>query len=290
LAQEGLSAGAENLHMSISSAVRSTARVLTAGMSLAIVPALIVGGATQAASGAGATASAAPHPVTKAHGHSSTRNISGPTAWDSIPNPTHNATPSTNYYATCWSQGSTSASCVKLELSAINHQHAVEGIKAMKLPANFRSLRADLQLLVIINQERVDRGLPALAGLNAKLHHTARKGAVTKNDPEFTGAPAGTTRWYGAVSNWAYDYGALGSDFDWMYNDGVGSGNLDCTSSDHSGCWGHRENILAVIPGSKNILGASQAGAKGSGHLQSDATIVVGLTGHPKLYGTTLGH
>ena len=48
-----------------------------------------------------------------------------------------------------------------------------------------------------------------------------------------------------AEGNWAEDYGALGSDFDWIYNDGPGSFNIDCPSgSSSSGCWAHREAIL----------------------------------------------
>ena len=29
-----------------------------------------------------------------------------------------------------------------------------------------------------------------------------------------------------------------------MYDDGVGSGNLDCTAHHRGGCWGHRHDIL----------------------------------------------
>jgi hypothetical protein len=35
------------------------------------------------------------------------------------------------------------------------------------------------------------------------------------------------------------------ADFGWMYDDGPGGFNEECTPSDQSGCWGHRENILA---------------------------------------------
>lgn len=37
----------------------------------------------------------------------------------------------------------------------------------------------------------------------------------------------------------------LAAMYGWMYYDGPGGFNLDCTSSDSSGCWGHRDNILA---------------------------------------------
>ena len=32
----------------------------------------------------------------------------------------------------------------------------------------------------------------------------------------------------------------------WMYYDGPGGSNEDCTSSRDSGCWGHRDAILAA--------------------------------------------
>jgi len=37
---------------------------------------------------------------------------------------------------------------------------------------------------------------------------------------------------------------ALLADYDWMYDDGPGSPNLDCPSASVSGCWDHRRNIL----------------------------------------------
>jgi hypothetical protein len=55
------------------------------------------------------------------------------------------------------------------------------------------------------------------------------------------------THFYGdaATANWdGGDSSALKADFGWIYDDGPGSGNLDCTSSDTSGCWGHRHDIV----------------------------------------------
>ncbi len=60
------------------------------------------------------------------------------------------------------------------------------------------------------------------------------------------------THFYGdmATSNWAGGFAStLEADFEWMYDDGLGSGNLDCTSSDQSGCWGHRHDILWSFSG-----------------------------------------
>ena len=50
--------------------------------------------------------------------------------------------------------------------------------------------------------------------------------------------------YYQAGSIFAQDYTPLGADYAWMYNDGYGGTNLDCTTPSDPGCWGHRDNIL----------------------------------------------
>jgi hypothetical protein len=41
----------------------------------------------------------------------------------------------------------------------------------------------------------------------------------------------------------------------WMYDDGPGSSNIDCTSSDTSGCWGHRDNVLLQLACQDCVMG-----------------------------------
>ena len=77
-------------------------------------------------------------------------------------------------------------------------------------------------------------------------------------------------------SNWAWGTEpALGSDDGWMYDDGVGGPNGDCTSSNHSGCWGHRDNILTNFakhfegcPAARQqvVMGTAHAATKIGGH------------------------
>ena len=43
-----------------------------------------------------------------------------------------------------------------------------------------------------------------------------------------------------------------------MYDDGLGSGNLVCTRSNMTGCWGHRDNILGNY-GPYPVMGAAVA-------------------------------
>jgi hypothetical protein len=136
-----------------------------------------------------------------------------------------------------------SANCVRLALIDINAARHSEGVGPMHLPGRFRALTRPQQLMVLSNLERIGRGLPAILGLTSRLDRAARRGALNFGDP------VPPSNWYtfsnGYSSNFAYGFNStLEADFEWMYDDGVGSGNLDCTSSDQSGCWGHRHDIL----------------------------------------------
>ncbi len=57
-------------------------------------------------------------------------------------------------------------------------------------------------------------------------------------------APPGGYLFNSWGSIFALDYTPLGADFAWMYNDGWGGTNLDCSTPSAPGCWGHRDNIL----------------------------------------------
>jgi hypothetical protein len=123
-------------------------------------------------------------------------------------------------------------------LAGINACRAAEGIGPLLLPRNWGSLTPVQQGFVVINLERVNRGLPAIVGLSASLDTLASAGASAGADPSFpSGGPSG-----GGI--WAGSYSVLGADYLWMYVDGPGGDNLDCTSSNSSGCWGHRDIIL----------------------------------------------
>jgi len=110
----------------------------------------------------------------------------------------------------------------------------------MALPAGFGRLTVPQQVLVAINLERVDRGLPPFTGLTGTLNGDAQKGADVANDPPDPGAAYDVidTEWAGGSVN------GLDADYGWMYDDGIGSGNLDCPKAGAPGCWGHRHGIL----------------------------------------------
>ncbi|MBV9212082.1 MAG: hypothetical protein JOZ25_00360 [Actinobacteria bacterium] len=130
--------------------------------------------------------------------------------------------------------------CITSALADINAARAAEGVRPMVLPAGFASMSVPVQLLNLANLERVDRGLSPILGLAASLNRDAQAGAAQDTDPM-------PTNFYGdeATSNWAGGYDStLEADFAWMYDDGLGSPNIDCSAADPSGCWGHRHDIL----------------------------------------------
>jgi hypothetical protein len=132
------------------------------------------------------------------------------------------------------------AACISSALSDIDTARAAEGVRPMQLPGDFASLTVPEQLLVVTNLERVDRGLAPVAGLAADLGSTAASAAAADQDPmlnHYNGTEL-ASNWAGGMSS------TLLTDFMWMYDDGPGSGNLDCKQAGDSGCWGHRDNIL----------------------------------------------
>lgn len=173
----------------------------------------------------------------------------GPVTADSgdVPpsNPSANMAPSPNFLADC--SGSTydnSTGCTNAALQAIDNARSQEGIGPMELPSTWYSLTPQQQMFVAVNLERTARGEPALSAMASALDSSSQQAAARGVDPS---PPSGFpwTQWGG---NWA---GAVGNPLEamyyWMYDDGEGSNNVDCTPSNTSGCWGHRDNVLMVM-------------------------------------------
>jgi len=134
----------------------------------------------------------------------------------------------------------TSTGCTEAQLvAAIDQAHASEGIPALALPSDYASLSTQQQLIAVIDAERVARGLPRLTE-NATLDADAAAGARAGTDPQL----GHVTGWGGSI--WAATSAAsvILADYLWMYDDGPGGTNIDCTGSDTGGCWGHRNVIL----------------------------------------------
>ncbi len=109
----------------------------------------------------------------------------------------------------------------------------------MSLPGDFASLSVPEQLLALADIERVDRGLPPAAGLTRRLDLAAQAAAAAASDPIGPSGYSWGSNWAGGIRSTVLD------DFSWMYDDGFGSQNIACGNPSASGCWGHRNNILA---------------------------------------------
>lgn len=126
-----------------------------------------------------------------------------------------------------------SLTCQNAVLANIDAARALEGVGNMVLPADYGQLTPAQQLFVVTNLERADRGLPELSGMSTVLDQAALTAAGDDTDP----VPPDSFSSDNWASNWAGGtQSALVTDFYWMYDDGLGSFNLDCTVTDLSGC------------------------------------------------------
>ena len=147
-----------------------------------------------------------------------------------------------------------SASCVWSVVRAINNARSAVGIPALALPTNWSALSPQEQLYVATNLERTARGLSPLSAMSSALDAAAAIGADAGTDPA---PPPGFawTRWGG---NWAGNVAnPLEAVYFWMYDDGPGSGNVQCSATDASGCWGHWQNVLLPLACSPCIMGVA---------------------------------
>ena len=158
-----------------------------------------------------------------------------------IPDPTDNVAPAPDYTRVCAQEGlDSSPRCTEAALAAIDAARTTEGVAPLRLPTDYGALTVPEQFLVVIDRERVDRGLAPFVGLTTGLDANAGQGARTANDPPDPGPAYDVVdgEWAGGSVN------VLDAVYGWMYYDGFNSGNLDCPTVGSSGCWGHREGIL----------------------------------------------
>jgi hypothetical protein len=136
-------------------------------------------------------------------------------------------------------------------LTSIDAARAQEGVGPLNISeADLSSLPVTEQLFIVVNNERIDRGLAPVNYMTSQLNAAAQQGADVGNDPGFPSSLGGGSQmtWGGAI--WAGGLtSVLEADFYWMYSDGYGGAhggttNSDCTSPSAAGCWGHRDIIL----------------------------------------------
>jgi hypothetical protein len=158
--------------------------------------------------------------------------------------------------------------CVEAAVTYLNAARAHLGQPAYVLPGDFVSLTPPEQALVLTDLDRIQYGLSAVPGLTDALNRDAARGVQSEGDPQTSGSSyiASTSNWAGGYENMPLAYEA------WMYDDGPGSGNLDCPKAGGSGCWGHRHDVLWGFTGG-GVLAAGAASGKDSG----------GMTGYTML-------
>ncbi len=165
-----------------------------------------------------------------------------------------------NLPAGCYSQP-LSATCTNDAVAILNQARASLGQPAYALPSNFDSLTPAQQVFVLTNLDRVQYGLTPVPGLTDVLDSDAAQGVQSDNDP----TPS-ASNYYGFTSNWAGGFVNMPMAYAaWMYDDGPGSGNLDCTAQNSSGCWGHRHDVLWHFDSSGALAMGAAAGQDSSG-------------------------
>ncbi len=182
-------------------------------------------------------------------------------------------------------------------LSAIDNARAQEGVGPMNVSeAALSGLPLTEQVFTVVNDERIDRGLPPVEYMSAQLNSYALAGADAGVDPSFPssvagGAPItfGGSIWAGGLSS------VLEADYYWMYDDGFGGAattNEACTQANPSECWGHRDIILhqfGSCPGGPPVLSMGAAYSSGGYSAGSIAAIVVSSCTPPSDVTSTWG-
>jgi hypothetical protein len=202
----------------------------------------------------------------------------------------HNIAANPNYFELCALRGRNDSRCIAAELAAIRHarrhDHHITK-RAVILPDNYTKLSVAEQTFVVMNLERVDRGIRPIQGLVPRLSLVSRLAAALQTDPLISTLVArllGIGEWR---SVWAGDLGPLAADYDWMYNDGYsasGSINIACRRPTARGCWGHRRNILSRFAGfTRVVAGAGTAQPVG----RSIAAVTAGIRGRAPHYSYT---
>ena len=148
----------------------------------------------------------------------------------------------------CYSQP-TGVTCEEQAVNALDVARRRVGLPPYHLPSNFLTLSPEEQLLVLANSDRAAYKEPTFYGLDTDLstYATQDLAVAPSSDPGVPGTNpiVDTVPLYYQAEDSAQGYPnvllAYGS---WLYDDGPGSPNVDCTAKNPSGCWTHRDNIL----------------------------------------------
>ncbi|HTZ09390.1 MAG TPA: hypothetical protein VMB72_09975, partial [Acidimicrobiales bacterium] len=171
-------------------------------------------------------------------------------------------------------------------LAAVDAGRAEDGQGPIST-AGFGAFTPAQEVFVLVNLERVDRGLPPFGEMTASLDALAQVGANARQDPPMP-APVGSPWEAAGIESGVAD--PLLADFGWMYEDGctVVPGqavvNTDCSAS-AADSWGHRHDILTRYPVGSDcslVMGVAQ----GQG-VASLAAVFESFCGAPSPSGIT---
>jgi hypothetical protein len=139
-----------------------------------------------------------------------------------------------------------------------------EQLPPIALPTNWSTLTPGEQMFVWADLERTSRGEAAIPNLVNTYDAAVQTGLTNDADPD-----VGASIWAGAFPNVPSAF------YGWMYDDGPGGGNEDCTTPTAPGCWGHRDNILSNASnfGNPNEMDAAK-GTDSGGNVDYAATFV----------------
>ncbi len=174
--------------------------------------------------------------------------------------------------------------CIQASVGYLNQARASLGQPPYSLPADFTSLTPPEQALILTDSDRTLYNLPPITGLTDALSQDAAAAAASDSDPQ-----PSTSDWYAYTSNAAWGQVNIVLAYEaWMYDDGPGSANIDCTSSSPSGCWGHRHDILWNFGSGALAMGAA-AGADSSGNPGYAVLLFQGSPSYNPVYSYTWG-
>jgi hypothetical protein len=148
---------------------------------------------------------------------------------------------------------------------------AQEQLPPLALPTNWSTLTGPEQMFVWTDLERTSRAEVAIPNLVNTYNAAVQAGLTNDADPSLSDLPGNSgSIWAGAYAT------VLGAIYGWLYDDGPGGENADCTGTNMSGCWGHRDNILADANtyGNPTEMDAGD-GTDSSGNADYDAIFVV---------------
>jgi hypothetical protein len=190
---------------------------------------------------------------------------------------------SPHYMHACVEYGAMSHRCIARSVAAIDSARAREHMRhpQLILPANYRSLTAAEQVFVVIDLERVDRGLRPLAGMTPRLSRDASQAAFAGVDPTPARSQLRRSRVRVYRTLYARDFGALAADYEWMYNDGYATDggsttNTSCSYPGAAGCGGHRSAILCRFRGLPRLIGGMGSASESDGAVTATAILTGG--------------